>query len=152
MIWFTNFSLDKIKEVMETNMVSHLGIKITELGSDYIEGIMPVDYRTQQPLNILHGGASVVLAESLGSIAANLVIDPNEKLAIGLDVNASHIKPVRNGLVKGRAYPIHIGRTTQVWQIDIKNSADAMVCTCKLSMSVLDKGNKSNAFSALLDS
>jgi 1,4-dihydroxy-2-naphthoyl-CoA hydrolase len=149
MIWHKAYKLENIKKVMETNMVDHLGIEITAIGPDYLEGTMPVDSRTQQPLNILHGGASVVLAESLGSIAANLVLDPNEKLAIGLDVQASHIKSVRNGLVVGRATAIHIGRKTQVWDIEITTPSGATVCKSKLSMAVLNKGNKSIGFDGI---
>jgi len=149
MIWFKAYSLEKIKEVMETNMVHHLGIEITAIGEDYLEGTMPVDNRTHQPLHILHGGASVVLAESLGSIAANLVIDNDKYIAVGLDVNASHIKTVRNGYVKATARAKHIGRTTQIWSIDITTPSGSLVCQSRLTMAVLEKGRKSMGFQDL---
>ena len=118
-IWFQDYSLDQIKPVNEVNMLQHLNITIDELGDDFIAGSMPVDSRTQQPFHMLHGGASCVLAESLGSIGANLLLDPQKEFAVGLDINANHLKAVRGGRVKGEARPVHVGRSTQVWEINV---------------------------------
>lgn len=149
-MWYAKYDLEKVKEVMRTNMGKHLGLEITQMKEDALVGTMPVDHRTQQPLGILHGGASVVLAESLGSLAANLVLDPNKYIAVGLDINASHIKPMRSGYVIGEAKPFHIGRKTQVWDITITSPNGALVCSSRLTMSVLEKGNKSLGFENLL--
>lgn len=143
-IWFKEYSLENIKEKMEVNAVKHLGIEITEMGEDYLEGTMPVDERHWQPLNVLHGGVSCVLAESLGSIAANLVFDPQEFVAVGSSISASHVRPVRNGVVTARAKAIHLGRTSQIWEIEIKNSAGKLVCHSKLNMAVMENKNKAN--------
>ena len=120
-------------------MVEHVGIVITKLGDDFIEGTMPVDQRTLQPAGILHGGASVVLAETLGSLAANLVVDPAAFYCVGLDINANHIRSVREGIVTGVAKPLHIGSTTQVWQIEISNEAGRLTCISRLTMAVLKR-------------
>jgi 1,4-dihydroxy-2-naphthoyl-CoA hydrolase len=128
-----------INERNKNSMVEYLGIVITEVTEDYIEGTMPVDHRTHQPFGILHGGANVVLAESLGSIASNLCVDPNEFYAVGLDINANHISAVRNGHVIGRATPIHIGRTTHVWEIRITTPQGRISCISRLTMAIVPK-------------
>ena len=118
-------------------MASHLGIVFTELGPNFLKGTMPVDHRTKQPMGLLHGGASVVLAETLGSVAANLVVDPLIFACVGLDVNANHIRSVKQGLVTGTAKPLHIGSTTQVWGIEITDELSRIVCISRLTMAVL---------------
>lgn len=118
-------------------MIHHIGIEFTGLGDDYIQGTMPVDERTVQTMGMLHGGASVVLAETLGSIGANLVVDPAKYACVGLDINANHIRSVRKGIVIGTARPVHTGSTTQVWSIEIKDEAGRMVCISRLTMAVL---------------
>ena len=118
-------------------MASHLGIVFTELGPNFLKGTMPVDHRTKQPMGLLHGGASVVLAETLGSVAANLVVDPLVFACVGLDVNANHIRSVKQGLVTGTAKPLHIGSTTQVWGIEITDELSRIVCISRLTMAVL---------------
>ena len=100
---------------------------------------MPVDHRTHQPLGMLHGGASVVLAETLGSIAATLTVDPQRQYCVGLDINANHIKSVRSGFVYGKTTPIHVGKRTQVWEIRIENEEKELICISRITMAVLDK-------------
>ena len=119
-------------------LVSHLGIVITEAGDDWLRGTMPVDARTVQPYGILHGGASVALAETLGSMGANYVL-PEGQQAVGLDINANHLRAATDGWVTGTARPVHVGRTTQVWQIDIANEAGDLVCVSRITMAVLKR-------------
>ena len=116
--------------------VERLGIEFLQIGPDVLRARMPVDGRTKQPAGILHGGSSVVLAETLGSAAANLCL-PEGQQAVGLDINANHIRAVRDGWVTGECRPVHIGRTTHVWQIEIRDDAQRMVCTSRITMAVL---------------
>jgi 1,4-dihydroxy-2-naphthoyl-CoA hydrolase len=118
----------------------NLGIVFTEIGDDFIKATMPVDQRTIQPFGILHGGASVVLAETLGSMASAFFIDIKTQNAVGLEINANHIKSVKTGgMVTGVAKPIHIGRKTQIWEIKITNEAEQLVCISRLTMAVIDR-------------
>lgn len=119
------------------NMIKHLGIEITDIGENYLCGKMPVDERTKQPMGLLHGGASVVLAETLGSLAAQLTVDPKEFFCVGLEINANHIKSAKDGFVYAKAEPIHIGKKTQVWQTCIKNNAEELICISRLTVSVI---------------
>jgi 1,4-dihydroxy-2-naphthoyl-CoA hydrolase len=121
------------------SMGEHLGIEVTEVGKDYICGKMPVDNRTRQPFGLLHGGASVVLAESLGSLGANLVIDMNTQYCVGLEINANHVRSVREGYVFGKATIVHAGKTTQIWDIRITDTEANLVCISRLTMAVLKK-------------
>ncbi len=123
----------------KNTMVEHLGIEFLEVSPQLIKAKMPVDNRTVQPFRILHGGASVTLAETLGSIAAQMNIDQENFIAVGLDINANHIRSVRSGFVYGVTKPIHIGRTTHVWEIKITNEEDKLVCVSRLTVSVLAK-------------
>lgn len=116
---------------------AHIGIRVTEVGDDFLRGTLPVDERTRQPFGRLHGGASVALAEELGSFAANLCLDPSREVAVGLDINANHIRAARDGLVTGTARPIHLGRTSQVWEIRIEDAAGKLVCLSRLTMAVI---------------
>jgi 1,4-dihydroxy-2-naphthoyl-CoA hydrolase len=134
-----HISLPGVKKWCEVNSIAHLGIEITEIGSDYICGIMPVDHRTQQPVGILHGGMSVVLAESLGSIASNLIVEESGKVCVGLEINANHISSVKEGIVKGRATLVHEGAKTHIWDIRITSDQDKLVCISRLTIAVLDK-------------
>lgn len=118
-------------------MIEHLGIEVVEIGDDWLKARMPVDHRTVQPQGRLHGGASVVLAETVGSIAANMVLDSADQLAVGLDINANHIRPVKSGYVYGTARPEALGRTTQVWTIRITDDDDRLVCLSRLTMAVI---------------
>jgi 1,4-dihydroxy-2-naphthoyl-CoA hydrolase len=133
----TVYPLHVLNQLAANTLLEVLDIKITAIEEDYIEGTMPVDKRTHQVFGILHGGASVALAETLGSLGASLTVDPAKFRCVGLDINANHLKAVKTGLVTGTARPIHTGRSTQVWQIEIKNDAGEMVCISRLTMAVV---------------
>lgn len=140
-IWKVEPELEQLNNASKQNTIAEvLGIEITEIGQDYIKGTMPVDKRTRQPMGILHGGASVVLAESLGSMAANLCVDTSKHYCVGLDINANHLRAVRNGVVTGVAKPIHLGRSTHVWEIKIDDEKGRPVCISRLTMAVLSHG------------
>lgn len=136
MMWKRATTLETLNAMGDGNMVGHLGIRFTYLGEDELEAIMPVDQRTTQPFGLLHGGASVVLAETLGSVAGYLCTE-GEQQVVGLDVNANHLKAVTGGEVRGRCYARHIGGRHQVWQIDIYNQKDQLCCTARLTTAVL---------------
>lgn len=136
-IWKKKQTLEEINQQSENTLTAYLGIEITEIGDDYIRGTMPVEWRTHQPMGLLHGGASVVLAETLGSIAANIAADKNS-VCVGLEVNANHLKKMKEGKVVGTARPIRIGKTTQVWDIRINNEADEPVCISRLTVAVIE--------------
>ena len=136
MIWQKPISIEILTEASLHTASSHLGIEFVEVGDDYIVGRVPVDTRTHQPFGLLHGGVSVVLAETLGSCGA-AYSSPVGHQAVGLDINANHLRGVKSGWVIGTARPIHRGRTTQVWQIDLRNEAGEMVCTSRLTVSIL---------------
>lgn len=142
MIWFTKYTSEALGFMGKNTMMEHLDIQITEVGDDYLSGSMPVDHRTIQPAGLLHGGASVVLAETLGSIAANLVVDPEKFTCVGLDINANHLRAVKSGRVIGTARPVHIGATTHVWSIEIKDERGRMVCISRLTMAILQRKGK----------
>lgn len=133
--------LKTINAVSAVNMVAHLGIEFTEIGKDYVKAKMPVDEKTKQPFGMLHGGASVVLAETLGSVASNVVLAGNQ-YAVGLEINANHIKGVKDGYVHGTAKPIHLGRKTHVWSIEIKDDNDNLVCVSRLTVAVIEKSKE----------
>ncbi|MFC5270412.1 hotdog fold thioesterase [Adhaeribacter terreus] len=132
-------TLEKINAWRKNTMVEHLGIELTEVGEGYLCGKMPVDHRTHQPMGLLHGGASVALAETLGSIGAQLAVDQSKYACVGLEINANHIKGVRSGFVFGKATAVHIGRSTQVWEIKITNEKDELVCLSRITMAVIEK-------------
>jgi 1,4-dihydroxy-2-naphthoyl-CoA hydrolase len=119
-------------------MVEYLGIELTEIGADFIAGTMPVDRRTHQTMGILHGGASVALAETLGSIGGNLCVDTERYACVGQEINANHVRPVTSGLVTGTARPLHLGSRSQVWQIEIRNSQALLVCVSRLTLAVIE--------------
>ncbi len=137
-IWKTPMTPDEVNSLSPSTMVEYLGIKITEVGDDYMKGTMPVDHRTHQPMRILHGGASVVLAETLGSFAAHMACEPGCP-CVGLEINANHIRSAKTGVVTGVAKPIHLGRTTQIWDITITDEDSKKVCVSRLTMAVLEK-------------
>ena len=137
-IWFANTTLEDLAARAHHTLVEHIGIEYTEIGDDYIKARMPVDHRTVQPARILHGGASVVLAETLGSVAANHCIDPDQKMAVGLEINANHVRSVRSGWVTGTVRPLHIGNSTQIWEIHVRDDQDRLVCISRITMAVLD--------------
>lgn len=138
-IWFAEPTLDGITDMGSDTLVDHLGIEYTEIGDDFIVAKMPVDQRTRQPFGLLHGGASVALAETLGSIAANLCVDPATKICVGLEINANHVRSVREGYVWGTVKPLHIGGRTQIWQTEIRDTQERLVCVSRLTVAVLDR-------------
>ncbi|WP_417222962.1 hotdog fold thioesterase [Amphritea sp.] len=137
-IWKTEMSVEALQTFSKNTLVEHLGIQITEVGDDYICASMPVDSRTHQPMGLLHGGASVVLAETLGSVAAQLAAEPGHR-CVGLEINANHLSGIRTGHVYGKATPVHIGRSTQVWDIRIVDENDKGICASRITMAVLEK-------------
>jgi len=141
-IWFKTPSIEHLEERGENTLTTLIGIKITKIGDDFLEGTMPVDERTIQPLGLLHGGASCVLAESLGSIAANMVLDHSKEYAVGLEINANHIRSATSGIVTGTARPIHIGRKTQIWEIRNKNEEGELTCISRLTIAIILKTGK----------
>lgn len=136
-IWKTDLNLAQLAQGHTGTAVAHLGIEFTEFGEDWLAARMPVDHRTMQPMGILHGGASVLLAETLGSVASNLCVDRNTHYCVGLDINANHIRPAKAGYVMGKVRPVHLGRSTHVWEIRIVDAEDRLTCISRLTMSVL---------------
>lgn len=134
-----NITLEVINTQFNINISKHLGIEYTLIGEDFLCGKMPVDERTKQPLGLLHGGASVVLAESLGSLASNLCVDREKQYCVGIEVNANHLKSATSGYVYGKALALHIGKRTHVWEIKIINEAQELVCVSRLTVAVMDK-------------
>ena len=132
--------IDAVNALRDGCMVGHLGITITAAGDDWLRGTMPVDERTRQPYGLLHGGASVVLAETLGSIAGGLCVEPATQAVVGLEINANHLRGVRSGVVTGIARALHVGRSTQVWEIRIENEAGKLVCISRLTLAVIAAG------------
>jgi len=132
-------SLAKINAFCRNTLAETLGMEFTDFGDKYICGKMPVDRRTHQPMGILHGGASVALAETLGSVGAALQVDLEKKTCVGLEINANHVKSVRSGFVHGRATALHLGRKTQVWEIKITDDDGALVCISRLTVAVIDR-------------
>ena len=137
-IWKQEVPLEKANGWRET-MIGHLGIVITEIGADFVRGTMPVDARTHQPYGLLHGGASVALAETLGSLGAMMCADAAKELAVGLDINANHVRGVTDGVVTGTARPLHLGRTTQVWEIRIEDEGGRLVCIARLTVAIVPR-------------
>jgi len=138
-LWKTHTTLEQLKERSKDTLMEHLGIEYLEIGADYLKARMPVDARTKQPAGLLHGGASVSLAETLGSIAATLCVDSEKKEIVGLEINANHIRSVRDGWVTGVTKPIHVGSTTQIWEIRIYNEQEKLVCISRLTVAIKAK-------------
>ena len=136
MIWKNKPSLDFTKHFPHKNMSDHLGIEFLELGDDYLTARMPVDERTRQPYGLLHGGASCVLAESLGSVASTLCIDISKQAAVGVEINANHLRSAHEGYVYGTVKPLRIGRTIHVWDIQITNEAKQVICVSRLTVAI----------------
>ncbi|MDO9183360.1 MAG: hotdog fold thioesterase [Bacteriovorax sp.] len=138
-IWQGPVNLEALNNFSANTLVSHLGIIMTNFGDNFLEASMPVDNRTVQPYRLLHGGASCVLAESLGSIAASLCIDTAEFMAVGQHIEATHIRSATKGVVRGKAVAIHIGRSSQIWRIEIFNDEGKMICDSKIIMAVVKR-------------
>jgi 1,4-dihydroxy-2-naphthoyl-CoA hydrolase len=137
-IWKSELTLDQANGWHNT-MIERIGIAVTEIGDDYVRGTMPVDARTHQPYGLLHGGASVALAETLGSLGAMMCADAKTHLAVGLDINANHLRGVTDGIVTGTARPIHLGRTTQVWEIRIEDERLRLICIARLTVAIVPR-------------
>ena len=139
-IWFKQgISLDQLDQLNKNNLAEHLGMQFTEIGDNYLKATMPVDHRTQQPYGLLHGGASVALAETLGSVGSALIIDLEKYICVGIEINANHVRGVKSGIVTGIATTIHIGSSTHVWDIKIYDDKEKLVCISRLTVSVLNK-------------
>jgi len=132
-------TLQRLNAINENTLAGHIGIEFTEIGSDYLIARMPVDERTVQPYKILHGGASVVLSETLGSQAAAVLLDLDKQYPVGLEINANHIKSISSGYVYGRVTPIHIGRSTHVWETRITDKKNSLICISKLTVAILNR-------------
>ena len=132
-------TLEQIEAFQKNTMTDQLGIKITDYGNNYICGKMPVDHRTKQPYGLLHGGASVAFAETLGSIGAGMQIDYNNQSVVGIEIYASHLKSIKKGWVYGRAQPLRVGKTIQVWDINIKDKDDNLICVSRLTLAIVKK-------------
>jgi uncharacterized protein (TIGR00369 family) len=137
-----DITLEQLNSLSKNTLAEALGIEFTEVGENFIGGRMPVDQRTHQPLGLLHGGASVALAETLASVGAMLQVDAARQACVGLEINANHIKSVRRGFVLGRATAVHIGRKTQVWEIRITTEGGELVCISRLTLAVLDRAKQ----------
>ena len=138
-IWFQQFSTEEIGALQRGTMDEHLGVEIVSIGPDHLSARMPVNERTVQPHGILHGGASAALAETLGSIGGSMVVDPERYRVIGQEINANHIRSVREGHVHGTARPIHLGRRSQVWAIEIVDDQKRLVCVSRLTLAVIER-------------
>ena len=139
-LWFRDdLSLTMINDVVKSTMSEHLGIVFSDLGDNFMEATMPVDHRTRQPYGLLHGGASCVLAETLGSLASSLVIDTSKLICVGIEINANHIRSAREGIVRGRVEPLHLGSTTHVWDIRIYDEHKKLSCISRLTVAILPK-------------
>lgn len=132
-------TIEELNSLSKNTMAESIGIEFTTVGPDFIEARMPVDARTHQPFGLLHGGASVALAETLGSVAATCCVDQSRQFCVGLEINANHIRGVRQGFVRGTARPVHVGKKTQVWEIRIIDDRDELVCISRITLAVLDK-------------
>lgn len=138
-IWKTEVHPDQLNKIQKNTLSEYLGIVFTMVGDDFLEATMPVHCKTHQPMGLLHGGASMVLAETLGSIASNLCLEKG--VGVGLEINGNHLRTVRSGLVRGVCRPIKIGRSIHVWNIEIFNELDEIVCMSRLTVSILTKNN-----------
>lgn len=140
-IWKNETTVEVMNSFSNNTMVSHLGIEFLEIGDDFLKARMPVDNRTHQPLGLLHGGASVVLAETLGSSAGSMCVTYPDEYVVGLEINANHIKSARSGWVTGITKPVHLGKKTQVWEIKIYNESEELVCISRITLAVIQNKN-----------
>jgi len=139
-IWYKkDLSIEDLKPLGKGTMAEHIGIEWVEVGKDFLKAKMPVDHRTHQPYGLLHGGASVTLAETLGSVAAAMIVNTEEFMCVGLEINANHVRSARGGEVIGVTTPIHIGKSTQVWEIRIYDEREKLVCISRITVAVLKK-------------
>jgi 1,4-dihydroxy-2-naphthoyl-CoA hydrolase len=139
-IWRSLRTLEELNRNRDGTLIANLGISFTEIGDDFVRGTMPVDTRTVQPYGLLHGGASVALAETLGSMGASMCVDAAEYQVVGQEINANHVRAARSGLVTGTARAVHLGGRTHVWSIEIVNDAQKLVCISRITMAVIKRG------------
>jgi 1,4-dihydroxy-2-naphthoyl-CoA hydrolase len=138
-IWRTQTSVEQLRDFSRETLADTIGIRVTEIGPDFLRATMPVSPRTHQPMGVLHGGASVALAETVGSIAATLCVDREKYICLGQEINANHLRPISSGIVTATARPFHIGKRSHVWHIEIRDEKDRLICVSRLTMAVLDK-------------
>lgn len=149
-LWFKDYKLETLEGMRNANMGTHIGLEFSEVGPDFLKGRMPVDHRTTQPFGILHGGASCVLSETLGSVAAWMTIDPDKFRAVGLEINCNHIRAVTNGFVIGECRAFHVGKRTQIWQTDITEEATGKrVAISRLTVAIIEQGTLSTQKTAV---
>ncbi len=140
MIWKQSFTLEEINQMSQRTLIEHLGIEFTAFGENYLVARMPVDDRTVQPMRLLHGGANVALAETLGSLASVLCLDNTEtQMPVGIEINANHLRPVTKGFVYGQVTPVRIGKNIHVWNIEIKDEADKLTCVSRITIAVVPR-------------
>ena len=138
-IWRIQTSVEQLQERSRNTLVDTIGIRVTEIGPDFVRATMPVNPRTHQPMGVLHGGASVALAETVGSLAASMCVDQSLYVCLGQEINANHLRPVSSGIVTATARPFHIGKRSHVWHIEIRDEQDKLVCVSRLTMAVVDR-------------
>jgi 1,4-dihydroxy-2-naphthoyl-CoA hydrolase len=138
-IWRTQTSVEQIREFSRETLADTIGIRVTEIGPDFLRATMPVNPRVHQPMGVLHGGASVALAETVGSVAATLCVDREKYVCLGQEINANHLRPISSGIVTATARPFHIGRRSHVWSIEIRDEEERLVCVSRLTMAVVDR-------------
>ncbi len=138
-IWHAEPDLDGLNEMRRDSMVGHLGIRFTEIGPDFLRATMTVDEKTRQPMGLLHGGASCALAETIASTGATLLLDDDSHYAVGMEINANHVRAVRDGLVTATARPLHVGGRSQVWEIEIRTAGDDLVCISRMTIAILER-------------
>jgi 1,4-dihydroxy-2-naphthoyl-CoA hydrolase len=138
-IWRTQTSVEQIREFSRETLADTIGIRVTEIGPDFLRATMPVSPRVHQPMGVLHGGASVALAETVGSVAATLCVDQEKYVCLGQEINANHLRPISSGIVTATARPFHIGKRSHVWSIEIRDEEGRLVCVSRLTMAVVDR-------------
>jgi len=141
-IWRTQTSVEQLREYSRETLAHTIDIRVTEIGPDFLRATMPVTPRTHQPMGVLHGGASVALAETIGSVAATLCVDQEKYVCLGQEINANHLRPVSSGIVTATARPFHIGKRSHVWHIEIRDEKDRLVCVSRLTMAVVDRPSR----------
>jgi 1,4-dihydroxy-2-naphthoyl-CoA hydrolase len=151
-IWRTQTSVEQLREFSRETLADTIGIRVTEIGPDFLRATMPVNPKVHQPMGVLHGGASVALAETVGSVAATLCVDREKYVCLGQEINANHLRPISSGIVTATARPFHIGKRSHVWSIEIRDEEERLVCVSRLTMAVVDRpvagGDKTAAASA----
>jgi 1,4-dihydroxy-2-naphthoyl-CoA hydrolase len=138
-IWRTPASVEQLQALSRNTLVDTIGIRVTEIGPDFVRANMPVNPTTHQPTGVLHGGASVALAETAGSLAANMCVDTRQYVCLGQEINANHLRPISAGIVTATARPVHIGKRSHVWSIEIRDEQDKLVCISRLTMAVVER-------------